>query len=86
MRIFILFSAIVGICMSGAGPSLAYEEPWCVRANLGGEWVRDMCDFRTFELCSAERHSYGSTASCIHNPRYVPLAATGVRKKRKSER
>ena len=75
--------AATGLC--SAQPCLAFEEPWCVKANLGGGWVRDICDFRTFEQCRQERYFYGPTALCVHNPYLMGYEPAAV-KKRKARR
>lgn len=81
MRTFLLTAMVAALGLSGVAPSHAYNDPWCVKANLGGGWVRDICEFRTFEHCREERNFYGPTAFCVHNPRYIPNFAP--RRKRK---
>ena len=72
MRLFFIIAAAAGTALLGGGASLAGDNgPWCVKADLGGAWVVDMCHFWTFEQCREERAFYGNTALCVHNPRYI---------------
>ena len=88
MRLFFIIAAAAGTALLGGGPSLAGDrDPWCVKADLGGAWVVDMCHFRTFEQCREERNFYGSTAFCVHNPNYIAYRTErGGRKARKLQR
>jgi len=72
MQKLLLVAGIAVISIAGLGRSHAYEAPWCIKANIGKGWVRDICDFRTFEECLQQRWFYGSTAFCITSRYYVP--------------
>jgi hypothetical protein len=34
--------------------------------------AQEICHFRNFETCSAERPRWGSSAFCVQNARYLP--------------
>jgi Protein of unknown function (DUF3551) len=78
MRIFIVIAAVAGTTLIGTNPSRAVrEEPWCVKANVGGGTSIDYCYYRTFEQCSQARFNYFSSALCVHNPHFLPYWTRG---------
>ena len=68
--IFILVVAASIIAGATSG-SAYYEGPWCLNANTGRA-VINICHFRTFEQCLAERSLYGGKSFCGQNPNYLP--------------
>lgn len=84
MRPILIFAAILGSSLLGAGPGNAYSTaPWCLKADKGFGWVVDICRFRTFEDCAQERFFYSTTSFCIQNPAYN-FSQTGSDRPRKS--
>src|SRR5712692_7037124 len=71
-RTTLLMALVAGTLLSGATPSFAYPEgPWCLKAMIGRS-ATNICHFRTFEQCLAERSFYGGSSFCGQNPRYLP--------------
>jgi hypothetical protein len=61
------------LALFSAQPANAYgDAPWCLKANVGVGFVQEICDFRTFEGCAAERPHFGSSSFCVQNSRYLP--------------
>jgi hypothetical protein len=86
MRMVMFLAMVAATALMGVAPSRAdYEPPWCLRGNKGGEWMAEMCDYRTFEQCRADMYMYGTTSFCIHNPR-SPYWTAQSSKRRKSQR
>ena len=78
MRQIFIITAIAGSTLIGANPGFAFrEEPWCVKASVGGRSSVDYCYYRTYAECSQARFNYFSTALCVHNPQYLPYWTTG---------
>ena len=74
MRKLILLCGILTVAaVASPGTARAYgDAPWCVKASIGEGVSVDRCEFRTFEHCAAERPSWGNSAFCIQNSRYLP--------------
>jgi hypothetical protein len=66
----IAIAGFIAATLMGAGPSQAYEGPWCAIVFNGEGAVREICHFRTFAECQAEVVA-GNRGTCGNNPRYA---------------
>jgi Protein of unknown function (DUF3551) len=67
-----IFSFVIA-ASTFTGPTLTFayaEGPWCLKAIIGRA-EHNICHFRTFEQCLAERSFYGGQSFCGQNPRYI---------------
>ncbi len=72
MRKLLICGALAACALLPAESALAYEGPWCLKASLGFSAVTERCHFATFEACRHERGSWGGSAFCVQNPRFLP--------------
>jgi hypothetical protein len=72
MRKLLICGALATCALVQAETAQAYEGAWCLKASLGFSSVMERCHFASFEACRGERGSWGSSAFCVQNPRFLP--------------